>query len=311
MTDRQALLSARGRAVLLRAVTRAGLAPTARATPPWTHRIDQHGLTLWLDPRVQERMSGPLWRWDVAGCGAALFHARASISAESMRAALTRFPEGPGSACFARLEPPVLRQGDHLDPRDDPAMTDVELTTRVRGFAPGGLADAVLPRGLATYLSAASALDGVVVVQLLRRDHCEAVAGGVGPEGWHCPDPRPEAGPGSWRDGMAPRPGRGGRVAAAPFSHHERSRRTMLLLGTVADDPMAWLRAGEALERVRLILSQYGYACSPLTRAVDVPEARVALRRGLGLTFQPQILLLVGRAAAAIPSWATSPRGRP
>lgn len=283
VTKRQDGLSAHSRGVLLRAAERAGLAPTPLAVPPWTHRIDDDGLTLSLDPRAQEIGSGPRWRWNVTGCGAALFHARAAVAGESMRAAVTRFPEGTGSACFARLEPPVRRQGDHLDPADDPAMTDMEVTSRVRRFASGETGDVAMPRALTTYLSVASAADGVVVVQLLRRDHCQAVAAltrrsGTGETGWYGP------------------------AGSHPTSpHDERSRRTMLLLGTATDDPMAWLRVGEALERVRLILSRYGYASSPITGAVDVPEARAALRRGLGLTFQPQILLLVGRAAPVLP----------
>ena len=42
-------------------------------------------------------------------------------------------------------------------------------------------------------------------------------------------------------------------------------------------------------------------AVNEATFAVDLPEARGAMRRGLGLTFQPQVLLLVGPGAALPP----------
>jgi hypothetical protein len=271
---------------------------------------------MWLDPAPEP---GSLGRWDVIGCGSAVFHARASVARQAYRSTVNRFPTGADASCFARLDPPIVRRGEHLDLTDDPAMTELDMTPLVRGFAPGGLTDAAMPRSLATYLAAASVADGVRVVQLVRRDHCEAVAAlsrrsgvllgdgdAAGPEQWHLPGGSMEFGARTQPGGVIPRPRWGGRGAPAMVPHSEPSPRTMLLLGTVADDPVAWLRTGEALERTRLILSQYGYASSPLTRAVDLPEARGALRRGLGLTFQPQVLLLVG-PGAALPSGPRRP----
>jgi hypothetical protein len=75
-------------------------------------------------------------------------------------------------------------------------------------------------------------------------------------------------------------------------------RQTILVLGTEEDDPLSWLRAGEALERVLLEIARCGYAAGPLTQAVEVPDTRYALRTELGLTFYPQFLLRVGRAHA-------------
>jgi len=292
-------LSDHGRAVLRRAAACADQAPAARDHAPWRHQLDGDGLTFWVEA------GGPLGRWDATAAGSALFHARASIANQSMRSVLTRFPDGPGSPCFARLDPPVRRLDDDFDPTDDHAVNDIDVTPLVRGFAPPGGGGSPVSRALANYLSVASAADGVVVVQLVRRDHCEAVAGlirragavpglagPVGVEGWHQTG---GSGVESPRAARIPAARRGGGVPAASPPRGERSRRTMLLLGTASDGPAAWLRAGEALERVRLILAHYDYASTPLTRVVEVPETRAALRRGLGLTFQPQVLLLVGQ----------------
>src|SRR5437763_828655 len=47
--------------------------------------------------------------------------------------------------------------------------------------------------------------------------------------------------------------------------------RTFVLLATPRDDPPAWLRAGEALERVLLELHRLGWAASPMSQALEVP----------------------------------------
>jgi hypothetical protein len=186
-------------------------------------------------------------------------------------------------------------------------MNELEVTPLLRGFAPADCTEPSVPRALAKFLSVSSAAYGAVVVQLVRRDHCEAVVGliaragpvpgavgGVGAEGWHSVD-------GSCRDlGQALIPvGRRSGVLSVAAPEGERGHRAMLLIGSATDGPLAWLRAGEALERVRLILAHYDYASTPLTRVVEVPGTRAALRRGLGLTFQPQFVLLVGRGTSA------------
>jgi hypothetical protein len=71
---------------------------------------------------------------------------------------------------------------------------------------------------------------------------------------------------------------------------------TLVLLCTSEDAELAWLHAGEALERVWLELSAAGWTASPFTQAVEVPAARLQLRRGLGLGQYPHLLLRIGRA---------------
>jgi hypothetical protein len=73
---------------------------------------------------------------------------------------------------------------------------------------------------------------------------------------------------------------------------------TLILLTTPGDDPSSWLTAGEALERVLLTLTQYGYVGQPVTQAVEVPATRSQLRSTLGSGGHPQMLLRIGRAAA-------------
>ena len=76
----------------------------------------------------------------------------------------------------------------------------------------------------------------------------------------------------------------------------------LLLLGSTADDQLAWLRCGEALERVLLELTRRGYVASPFTQVIEVARTNAALRHELALTMYPHILLRVGRAPATAPT---------
>jgi len=72
----------------------------------------------------------------------------------------------------------------------------------------------------------------------------------------------------------------------------------LLLLGTEADSRDAWIRAGEGLEHALLEIARHGYAVSPITQLIELPNTRAMLRRGLRLAMQPHVLLRVGRAPA-------------
>ena len=66
-----------------------------------------------------------------------------------------------------------------------------------------------------------------------------------------------------------------------PSRTHADLHRTMLLLATRTDDPIAWLRAGEALQHLVLELTRLGWRASPLTQAIEVPLTRTRLRLSL------------------------------
>ena len=62
------------------------------------------------------------------------------------------------------------------------------------------------------------------------------------------------------------------------------------------DTPAGWLRAGEALERLWLMVTRAGYAASLLTQIVEVAPARSTLAHELRLDWAPVVLLRIGRA---------------
>jgi hypothetical protein len=76
----------------------------------------------------------------------------------------------------------------------------------------------------------------------------------------------------------------------------------LVLLCTNGDRPADWLRAGEALERVLLLVTQLGFAASPVSHLTEVPSSRAGLRQRLGMSGYPHLLLRIGRAPAGAPS---------
>jgi hypothetical protein len=93
-----------------------------------------------------------------------------------------------------------------------------------------------------------------------------------------------------------------------PAANGADANKCLLLLAAVDDDPASWLRTGEALERVWLVLTRLGYSASPLTQAVEVARTHERLRAVLELELHPQILLRVGLAPHAVRTPRLDPR---
>jgi hypothetical protein len=71
---------------------------------------------------------------------------------------------------------------------------------------------------------------------------------------------------------------------------------------TLDDEPAAWLRAGEALERVWLESTRRGYVASPLAQLIEMARTNELLRLKLQLGMHPHVLLRVGHAPDMPPS---------
>lgn len=68
-------------------------------------------------------------------------------------------------------------------------------------------------------------------------------------------------------------------------------------LGTTRDDPLAWLNAGQALQRALLVATAHGFDASFLNQPIEVPGLRPPLLTLCGQPGYPQILLRIGRGA--------------
>jgi len=85
-------------------------------------------------------------------------------------------------------------------------------------------------------------------------------------------------------------------AGALPWDTGSPSDHTLVLLASDEDDATAWLRSGEALQRVLLDATALGWVASPLTQAIEVPHTRARLRAAVTGDAYPQMLLRIGHA---------------
>ena len=72
-----------------------------------------------------------------------------------------------------------------------------------------------------------------------------------------------------------------------------------MVLGTgrAESNRSAWLRAGEALQRILLEATRLDYVVSLASQVAEVPSTRDRLRKELDLELHPLLLMRIGRAA--------------
>ena len=81
------------------------------------------------------------------------------------------------------------------------------------------------------------------------------------------------------------------------------------MIVTAHDDPLDWLRAGEATSAVLLAATGLGLATTPLSQALEVDETRRALRTDvLRVPEHPQLLVRVGWPATGAGELPVTPR---
>jgi hypothetical protein len=291
-------------------------------TQPWTFRLYGGVLELSADPSRQLPVLDPTRRQLTISCGCALFNARVVLAAANIAARVDRVPDRFDANLLARIT-----AADAPSAQVDPIgayNTVLELRqTNRRRFAdeevPGEVVQALQDAAYAedAYLFHVRK-DGhrFAVARLSRRaDELQMLNPAYRAEirAWTSNDPQR-------RDGVPAMAvphvdaHTSDEVPIRDFDSHgagwlpsdTRSSRNqcLIILGTDADNPRSWTRAGEALERVLLELTRRGLVASPLTQAMEIPETRRALGRELELAMHPHVLLRVGRA----PLTPTAPR---
>lgn len=314
------------RQALRRAASRARLAPSIHNTQPWRMRLEGDALVLELDPDRTLAVVDPHLRQAWISCGCALFNARASLSGEDRGFRVLRFPEGEDSRVFARLELTDEPTPDSIDIPGREALRELDPAIPLRRTNRTRYADDEVSPGFLSRLAAAALMEDGILTAVVREDQRDAVAAlARRADAALYADPHYRAELREWttdnpyrRDGVqssvVPRvdgttsdeiPLRDfdtfghGRL---PADAHSTRRQTLLVLGTAGDTRYDWLRAGEALERVFLEITRFGYVSSPLMQALEVPATRCELRRALGMTYHPQFLFRVGRSAPTPPT---------
>jgi nitroreductase len=299
------------------------LAPSVHNTQPWLIELHDDRLDLRADRVRQLTTLDPQGRELVISGGAALMNARIGLAEAGWQCRCDRFPRSDDPDLLAWLWPVAGTPDSALALL---ASSIPRRHTNRRRYLPDPVPDDVLRR-----LTSLAAEDGALLVPVVHEAHRRLLARLTQQaDSEQNADPAYRAELRTWttrpleaRDGVPPRvvprvdgehrddlPIRDFDTQGAgqlPADTGSGIDQTLLVLATRTDEPLSWLRAGEALQRLLLELTALGWVAEPMTQAVEVPVTRTQLRSALTWDAHPQVLLRVGRAT---PTPRTPRRGR-
>jgi hypothetical protein len=289
-------------------------------TQPWRFVLGPDWLEIHADLDRRLAVLDPTERQLTISCGCALFNARVSLAASGYPTEVQRIPDPTRPTLLARITvaPGVVSPQEEVQRG---ALAALDAVVEIRRTNRRQFADDPVPEDLVDLLVAAAHAEAADLHPITHSDDRVATAvlsqradrqQNADPayraelRAWTSDDPGRE-------DGVpalaVPHGVAGGHdeipirdfdtqgAGALPTETHSSMNQCLLLLGTSADNTAAWLRAGEALERVLLEIARHGFAVSPLTQVIEVPATRAALRTELRLAMHPHVLLRLGRAA--------------
>ena len=293
------------------------LAPSVHNTQPWRLVLHPDGLDLFVDRDRHLGVLDPTGREAMISVGCALLNARVSFaaSAATQHLAVARFPDPADPdhvAATAFVAQPVT--ADELElAAFAPAVATRHSNRRRFSGDP-------VPTDVVDALVRAAAAEDTTLVPVLTDEHRIAVARLTqAADREQNADPAYRAELRRWTSVGDDRfDGLGAAVVPHVDGHSEddvpirdfdtrgagelpgltRSSlsQRMFVLVTRDDDPPAWLRAGEALQRVLLELTTRGFVASLFTQPVEVDHVRDRLRVELGLAGHPALVIRVGWA---------------
>ncbi len=286
------------------------LAPSVLNTQPWRFAVEDETALVLADRSRQLTHVDPEGRELAVSCGAALFTLRLAARHFGFESTVERTPEADRPDLLARLR--LTGASAATDHEEALFRVIKHRYTSRRPFA-----DRTLPAGLLRSLQQAAEAEGgrLTVVEdagakagigaLVARAIRHQGADRATADELHAwlrsnQDPR--------RDGVPDRVQAGLdrvsylRTESTRFARQAEALAAaapaLLVLSTPRDTPLAWVRAGEALQRVLLTAALYEVSASYLNQPIEVPP----LRRDLA-TFipdgHPHVLFRVGFAADA------------
>jgi hypothetical protein len=279
---------------LRRAAVRATMAPSVRNTQPWRLVLLPGGLDVEVDQSRRLRVLDPSGRQMLMSCGGALFNARVALRASGYEPTVELHPDWTRPQVLARVTTRDVQPADRLHEADIGRLdAQIELR-RTNGHT---FAGASVPPEVLDQLKTAASSEGAQLVAVGRgtdRLHVAHLLQEASAQ--YRANPAYRAERRAWaNDGPA-----GGSHRADTSSPAEGGdsgfAACLLVVGTAADSPDGWLRAGEALEHVLLQATGGDFVAQLHPEVIEVPRIRAELRRGLALTMWPHILMEVGRA---------------
>lgn len=289
------------------ALSLARRAPSVHNTQPWRWVFDGHRLQLYRDTSRRLFSADPQGRQLIISCGAMLDHVRTAFAAAGWDTEVIRLPDtaadhlatvgftpAPESSDTVRARAAAIdrRYTDRLPmlpPRDwERVEPGLHTTATDRGGTFEVLGDSARLR-----LAAASAQSAALREydpQYLNELHWwagnDSPADGVPISALVSAAELAQVGVGRAFPAAPPSLRRGELTDSA----------RLLVIGSAADSPLDWLRAGEALSAVLLECTAAGLATCPLTHITEVPVSRRTIANLLHEPAMPQVVVRVGTA---------------
>ncbi|GAA1737327.1 nitroreductase family protein [Luedemannella helvata] len=291
------------------------LAPSIFNTQPWRFRPTSAGVDVLADRGRRVGVIDEYGRELLISVGAAVFNLRVAMLARGRQAVLSLLPDGPHAERVA-----CVRAGARVAGSDTVAALARAIPRRRTNRRP--FADVPVERWMIDELVRAAEAEGaeLTVADLDARGAVLEVVR-FAERRWRA-QPNYLAALEWWTrcdigrlDGVPPE-------AYGPWSAAERmplrdfglvhplrkraverfeDTSTIAVLSTRTDGPEAWLRGGQALERVLLTATVRGLATTPLTQPLEIPALR-ALVCGPGTTRHPQAIIRIGYGPPCAPS---------
>lgn len=288
------------------------LAPSVLNVQPWRFELFDDRLEIWFDRSRRLPYLDSIGRQRTISIGCALFSARAVLAAAGVPIDLARFPDADRPELVAQVlagesitgdVEPIVALDAWIDSRQtrrhqfEDTSVSLDVLSRLVAAARAEGAELIIcgaPERAALSEAADIAenvrkADHAAVAEL----HAWVASGGAASDGV-APD---EATLLATRYGAQSMEGRicVPRLVLKPAQLVEPC---MLVLCTEADDRVAWVRAGEALERVLLEATRAGLSTALPSEAIEVPEARAHIARALKVVLHPQAIIRLGHAPA-------------
>lgn len=298
-------------------VEQACAAPSSHNTQPWLFRANGAAIELWADRTRALPVNDPFDRELTVSCGAALLSLRMAAAAAGFGARVDLLPAGPESDWLARIE---IANGT-----PEAGLAPLAEALRRRRTYRKAFENRPVPEEVMRAVEQAAAAEGAALVTLAgesRQRAAELVAEG---DRLQWDDPR-------WRRELAMwmhprRAGDGLSVPALAAPIAQAVVRTFDLgqgvaakdqqlataspwlgvLTTAQDDALAWLHAGQALQRALLVGCQLGLQASYLNQPIQVAALRPRLQAMAGTTGHPQLLIRWGYPADVLPAASRRP----
>jgi nitroreductase len=287
-------------------------APSIFNTQPWRWRVTADALELSADPDRQLPVVDPEHMMTTISCGIGLHHARTALSAAGHSHDVARLPDPGRPDLLARIritgsyppEPADVRRYEairlrHTDRRpfgDEPVPDEAFERLRAAAEAEHTHLYRMRPDDVPALAAAVSRAQAIEMADPAYR--AELARWTTRPEG---------SGDGVPAETVTPPTAR--TVPVREFSTdasgkldvgsgRERAVTYAVLAGDV-DEPVGWLRAGEAMSAVLLTAVGEGLAASPMSDVAEVAGTRALLRGVLAGIGYPFLVLRIGVAEPA------------